>query len=128
MARKISSRPKLVDINAGAADAGTQAGMRGRSPMNQSELAHEAIEDRLVNCQLRPGRYLAMQELQDLVGFGRTPVHQAVNRLAADTLLIVHPRRGLVARRGLVHRPFSKWTTETTTAASPGHGMERVAS
>lgn len=95
MARKISSRPRLVDINAGAADAGTQGGVRGRSPMNQFELAHEAIEDRLVNCQLRPGRYLAMQELQDLVGFGRTPVHQAVNRLAADTLLIVHPRRGL---------------------------------
>jgi len=95
MARKNSSRPKLVDINAGASETRLQPGVRGRSPLNQFELAHEAIEDRLVNCQLRPGRYLAMQELQDLVGFGRTPVHQAVNRLAADTLLIVHPRRGL---------------------------------
>jgi DNA-binding GntR family transcriptional regulator len=95
MARKISNRPKLVDVNAGDNESGLQPGERGRSPMNQSELAHEAIEDRLVNCQLRPGRYLAMQELQDLVGFGRTPVHQAVNRLAADTLLLVHPRRGL---------------------------------
>ena len=37
-----------------------------------------------------------MQELQDLVHFGRTPVHQAVNRLAGDTLVIV--RRGTVCR------------------------------
>lgn len=95
MARKTSARPKLVDVNAGGGDAVTRPPARGRGPLNQFELAHEAIEDRLVNCELRPGRYLAMQELQDLVGFGRTPVHQAVNRLAADTLLIVHPRRGL---------------------------------
>jgi DNA-binding GntR family transcriptional regulator len=95
MARKLSSRPQWVDVHAAASDGGLPAGARTRGPMNQSEQAHEAIEDRLVNCELRPGRYLAMQELQDLVGFGRTPVHQAVNRLAADTLLIVHPRRGL---------------------------------
>ena len=54
-----------------------------------------AIEERLVTCELRPGRYLALQELQDLVNLGRTPVHQAVTRLAADTLIVIHPRRGL---------------------------------
>ncbi|WP_292312633.1 GntR family transcriptional regulator, partial [Marivivens sp.] len=36
-----------------------------------------------------------MQELQDLTGLGRTPVHNAVNRLAADTLLVIVPRHGL---------------------------------
>ena len=68
---------------------------RGRSPLNQFELAYEAIEERLVTCELKPGRFLSLQDLQTLVGFGRTPVHQAVNRLAADTLIAVHPRRGL---------------------------------
>jgi len=67
----------------------------GRNPRNLYAQAHEAIEERLVTCQLQPGRYLAMQELQDMVQLGRTPVHQAVTRLAADTLLRVHPRRGL---------------------------------
>ena len=95
MARKTTARPKLVQVHAVPDPVSTQPGARGRNPMNLFELAYEAIEDRLVNCQLRPGRFLAMQELQDLVNFGRTPVHQAVNRLAADTLLIVHPRRGL---------------------------------
>jgi DNA-binding GntR family transcriptional regulator len=95
MARKTSSRPKLVAIEAAPSRPAVRPGARGRNPMNLFELAYEGIEDLLVNCQLRPGRFLAMQELQDLVNFGRTPVHQAVNRLAADTLLIVHPRRGL---------------------------------
>ncbi len=48
-----------------------------------------------MTCELQPGRFLALQDLQQLVGYGRTPVHQAVNRLAADTLITVHPRRGL---------------------------------
>ena len=95
MARKIQKRPRLIEVNSASAAASTHAAPRGRSPMNLFELAYEGIEDRLVNCQLKPGRYLAMQDLQALVSFGRTPVHQAVNRLAADTLLIVHPRRGL---------------------------------
>ena len=30
-----------------------------------------------------------------MTGFGRTPVHQAVNRLAADTLIVIRPRHGL---------------------------------
>ena len=30
-----------------------------------------------------------------MTGFSRTPVHQAVNRLADDTLILVRPRHGL---------------------------------
>lgn len=63
--------------------------------LRQVDLAYEHIEQMLVNCQLEPGRFLAMQDLQDLTGLGRTPVHQAVNRLASDTLIIVRPRHGL---------------------------------
>jgi len=63
--------------------------------LKQVDFAYERIEQMLVNCQLPPGRFLAMQDLQDLVGLGRTPVHQAVSRLASDTLLIVRPRHGL---------------------------------
>jgi len=68
---------------------------RTRSLINQVDLAYGRIEEMLVNCKLRPGRFLAMQDLQQLVHFGRTPVHQAVSRLAGDTLVIVRPRHGL---------------------------------
>jgi DNA-binding GntR family transcriptional regulator len=63
--------------------------------INLFELAYQRIEDLLVNCELMPGRFLTVQELQDITGFGRTPVHAAVNRHAADTLIIIRPRHGL---------------------------------
>ena len=62
---------------------------------NQAELAYDRIEELIVNCKLGPGRFLAMQDLQDQVGLGRTPVHHAISRLAADTLVNVRPRHGI---------------------------------
>ena len=95
MARKEPKPPKLVQVNSDAYAEPDDSGSRRRGALNQFELAYEAIETRLVKCELQPGRFLAMQDLQQMVKFGRTPVHQAVNRLAADTLIKVHPRRGL---------------------------------
>jgi DNA-binding GntR family transcriptional regulator len=66
-----------------------------RNRVNLFELAYQRLEDLLVNCALRPGRFLTMQDLQDLTGLGRTPIHHAVNRLAADTLIVIKPRHGL---------------------------------
>ncbi len=73
---------------------GTDAPQR-RNRVNFLELAYQRIEDLLVNCELKPGRFLTVQELQTATGFGRTPVHNAVNQFAADTLIIIKPRHGL---------------------------------
>lgn len=78
-------RPRLVE--------GGQPARRNR--VNLFELAYERIEELLVRCELAPGRFLAMQDLQEITGLGRTPVHHAVNRLAADTLIVIRPRHGL---------------------------------
>lgn len=66
-----------------------------RNRVNFFELAYQRIEALLVNFELKPGLYLTMQTLQEMTGLGRTPVHHAVNLLAADTLIIVRPRHGL---------------------------------
>jgi DNA-binding GntR family transcriptional regulator len=66
-----------------------------RNRINLFELAYQRIEELLVNCQLRPGSFLTVQELQSVTGYGRTPVHHAVNSFAADTLIIIRPRHGL---------------------------------
>lgn len=66
-----------------------------RRQVNLSDLAYARIEELLVCCELKPGRFLATHDLQTLTGLGRTPVHQAVNRLATDTLVIVSPRHGI---------------------------------
>ncbi|WP_255328647.1 GntR family transcriptional regulator [Paracoccus albicereus] len=57
--------------------------------------AYERIEELFVATRIQPGATLRTQDLQALTGLGRTPVHQAVRRLAAETLLDVQPRNGL---------------------------------
>jgi DNA-binding GntR family transcriptional regulator len=72
-----------------------QAPDRRYHRMNLFDLAYEQIEDLIVSCRLKPGQYLTTQDLQDSTGLGRTPVHQAVSRLAADTIIFIRPRHGL---------------------------------
>jgi DNA-binding GntR family transcriptional regulator len=83
------TRPKLVKADE------VPAAPRRRNRVNLFELAYERIEDLIINCALKPGRFLSIQDLQEMTGFSRTPVHQAVNRLADDTLILVHPRHGI---------------------------------
>jgi DNA-binding GntR family transcriptional regulator len=54
-----------------------------------------SCEELIVACDLQPGLYLSIQDLQGATRMGRTPIHQAVSRLAADTLVIIRPRHGL---------------------------------
>lgn len=58
-------------------------------------LAYERIEALFVSMRIAPGAEIRTQDLQSMVGIGRTPVHQAVRRLAAETLLEIRPRNGL---------------------------------
>ena len=62
---------------------------------NLVDLAYNRLEEQIITCELRPGLLLSLQDLQDRVRLGRTPIHQAVNRLATDTLIVVRPRHGL---------------------------------
>ena len=66
-----------------------------RTRENLSSRAYDVLEAMIVTCALQPGRFLSIQDLQTLTGLGRTPIHQAVNRLAADTLILIRPRHGL---------------------------------
>jgi DNA-binding GntR family transcriptional regulator len=63
--------------------------------VNLANQAYDQVEELIVTCTLRPGQYLSIQDLQTMTGSGRTPVHQAVSRLAADTLIQIRPRHGL---------------------------------
>ena len=85
------TRPKLVN----AEEVPRPAVPPRRNRVSLLELAYERIEDLIINCVLKPGQFLALQDLGQLTGFSRTPVHQAVSRLADDTLILVRPRHGL---------------------------------
>lgn len=63
-----------------------------------SEMAYAAIKQRILSLELRPGLFINEQTLSEMIGMGRMPVHQAVQRLKADGLLDVIARKGIVIR------------------------------
>jgi DNA-binding GntR family transcriptional regulator len=61
-----------------------------------AERAYQLIEDAIVTMQLQPGQPISEADLSRLLGIGRTPVREAVQKLAGDGLIQVFPRRGLL--------------------------------
>jgi DNA-binding GntR family transcriptional regulator len=61
-----------------------------------SEIAYRRLEEAIVTLSLRPGAVLTEAQLIDLVGVGRTPVREALIRLAQQGLVDVLPRKGVV--------------------------------
>lgn len=61
-----------------------------------TERAYASIEELIVTLQLEPGSALSEPELSALLGIGRTPVREALQRLARERLVTILPRRGIV--------------------------------
>jgi DNA-binding GntR family transcriptional regulator len=59
-----------------------------------AERAYLELRDRIVTLSLAPGTALREDELMAELGIGRTPLREAVKRLALENLLSVQPRRG----------------------------------
>jgi DNA-binding GntR family transcriptional regulator len=59
-----------------------------------AERAYVDLRDRIVTLQLPPGTVLREDELMKDLGMGRTPLREAVKRLALENLVEVQPRRG----------------------------------
>jgi len=66
--------------------------------LSLSEQAYQELKTRILTLQLRPGAFLNENALSELLGIGRMPVHQAVQRLNSEGLVEVIPRKGLVIR------------------------------
>ena len=59
-----------------------------------AEQAYVELHDRIVTLRLPPGAALREDELMAELGIGRTPLREAVKRLALENLVAVQPRRG----------------------------------
>jgi DNA-binding GntR family transcriptional regulator len=72
--------------------------MTARTPTAPSlaDQATRLLEELVVVSELAPGSSVTEQELCERIGLGRTPVREAVQRLAAQRLLKVLPRRGIL--------------------------------
>lgn len=60
-----------------------------------SETAYDAIRTMIVRIDLAPGDVLREDDLQARLGIGRTPIREALQRLAREHFVSVIPRRGM---------------------------------
>jgi DNA-binding GntR family transcriptional regulator len=63
--------------------------------MRLSEKAYQLIKERIISLELPPSSLIDQQSLMDGLGLGRTPIREALQRLAAEDLVNVVPRRGI---------------------------------
>jgi len=61
-----------------------------------AERAYRLLEAQLVTLKLAPGEFISEKDLMERTGIGRTPVREAIQRLSAEGLLQVIPRKGLM--------------------------------
>lgn len=70
--------------------------MQRDAVQSQSALAYQLIEELIVNATLTPGTKVSEKRLSDRLGLGRTPVREALQRLAAEGTVTVVPRAGVI--------------------------------
>jgi len=62
------------------------------------DTAYEAIKHRIITCAFKPGEYINELQLSSILKIGRTPVHQALDRLMIEGMVEVIPRKGVIVK------------------------------
>ena len=120
------------------------AALRSVEPL--TEQAYREIEEEIVTLRLRPGTILSEQLLAERFKIGRTPVREALQRLANEGLVIILPRKGILVSdinprqqllvlevRREIERLLSRTSAERATDVQKenflkiAQGMERAA-
>jgi DNA-binding GntR family transcriptional regulator len=74
--------------------AGKPAGKGG----SLAAQAYEQIKEKILTLHFLPGQYLNEAALCTMLGAGRTPVHQALQRLEIEGLVEIMPRKGVIVQ------------------------------
>ena len=61
-----------------------------------TEQAYRLIEEQIVTLRLKPGDVISEQLLSATFKIGRTPIREALQRLAREGLITVLPRKGIL--------------------------------
>jgi DNA-binding GntR family transcriptional regulator len=65
-------------------------------PESLTEQAYRIIEEQIVTLRLKPGDVLSEQLLSASYKIGRTPIREALQRLAREGLITILPRKGIL--------------------------------
>jgi DNA-binding GntR family transcriptional regulator len=82
-----------------------------------ADRAYVAIRGLIVSLELPPGAVIDERELMRRIGLGRTPVREALRKLAQEQLVEVFPRRGMFVT-GVDVRDLAR-ISEVRTALEP---------
>jgi DNA-binding GntR family transcriptional regulator len=72
---------------------------RSAKPANTETLTEQAyrqLEEQIVTLRLRPGEFLSEYALAEGLAIGRTPIREALQRLAREGLVTILPRKGIL--------------------------------
>ncbi len=72
-----------------------------------SDRVYTAILEQLINHRIKPGEKLSEEDIASALQVSRTPVREALKRLASDGLVDFYPRRGAYAKE-ITHRDITE--------------------
>jgi len=72
--------------------------VRDRKPVSLRDAAYQEIKRRIITCEYAPGECINEAAVSSALGFGRTPVHQALDRLMLEEMVEVIPRKGVIIK------------------------------
>jgi len=61
-----------------------------------TERAYRQLEEQIVTLRLKPGDFLSEYALSASLSIGRTPIREALQRLAREGLVMILPRKGIL--------------------------------
>src|SRR3546814_18185309 len=77
-------------------DAAAESALVADETSSLTARAYKELEERIVTLQIEPGSVLSETMLAKSLNIGRTPIREALQRLAREGLVVILPRRGLL--------------------------------
>lgn len=77
-------------------EPGGETGTAAAADATLTDRAYRALEEEIVTLRLPPGSVVSEALLSKRLAVGRTPVREALQRLARERLVVILPRRGIV--------------------------------
>lgn len=90
----MSPRVDMQEVLVTSDDLGEALDLR----LSLRDQAYSAVKRRIITMRYRPGEYLNEARVSDELGIGRTPVHQALDRLRLEGMVDIIPRKGVIVR------------------------------
>ncbi len=114
-------KPSPIDLETPNAAPTSSPLRRIAKGASLAEQAYVEIKRRILSLEFGPGQFFNELMICELIGFSRSPVHHAIQRLKLEGLIDIIPRKGLQIRRESMDEILdlleARWAVEANVAA-----------